>query len=699
MIHLSTILLFSVFLTTATGGQAAARDPHIGYLYPAGGQTGQVIQVIVGGQYLRGTSAVHITGSHVHGRVIQYMPPITNLNKEQRDELVRRIRQARDKLLDMPKAVGSSLPNSNKQAPSAPAETPDREKKENLPPTDIVKVPDHPLWYALENKSLRELAHVASVLATPRRMLQPNRQISESVLIEVTLEPQAAPGNRELRIVTASGLTNPILFQVGILPETRELEPNQENPFGKPVQVTGFGEIPAAAPLDLPVLINGQIMPGDVDRFQITAQKGQKLVFDVQARSLIPFLADAVPGWFQAVVSLYNAQGTEIAFADDYRFNPDPVLCCTIPEDGVYTLEIRDSIYRGREDFIYRIAAGQLPFITHMFPLGAAQGSKASATIGGWNLPTSSLTLDTRTAGILHPTAYQDNTRLSNSVRYAVDTLPEFNEVEPNENPEQAQHINLPAIINGRILSAFDRDVYQVNGQAGDSITVEVYARRLHSPLDSLVRLTDEAGIVLKWNDDYVVSDNHLYKDITGTQTHHADSYLMTELPRDGTYFICLTDSQGQGGSDYGYRLRISPPQPDFALRMTPSSLSLFSGTAAEFSVYVLRNDGFKGEIEIALKNAPSGFSLRGGPIAADSDFARLTLAAPRQAPNQPITLQLEGRAKIGDNIISRPVIPAEEMMQAFLYRHLVPSQECVVLVQRPRRPQSNQPRQVSTIQ
>src|SRR6185369_1395468 len=47
---------------------------------------------------------------------------------------------------------------------------------------------------------------------------------------------------------------------------------------------------------------------------------------DRNARALIPYLADAVPGWFQATLALRDAKGRELAYDDDFRFNPDPVL-------------------------------------------------------------------------------------------------------------------------------------------------------------------------------------------------------------------------------------------------------------------------------------------------------------------------------------------------------------------------------------
>ena len=80
-----------------------------------------------------------------------------------------------------------------------------------------------------------------------------------------------------------------------------------------------------------------------------------------------------------------------------------------------------------------------------------------------------------------------------------------------------------------------------------------------------------------------------------GVNTHHADSYLMVKLPADGTYYVHLGDTARNGGEEYAYRLRISAPQPDFALRVVPSSVGLRSKAAATVSVYAIRKDGFTG--------------------------------------------------------------------------------------------------------
>ena len=159
---------------------------------------------------------------------------------------------------------------------------------------------------------------------------------------------------------------------------------------------------------------------------RLRARRGQKLTLTTQARSLVPYLADAVPGWFQAELALYDAKGGELAFVDDFRFDPDPVLLYEIPEDGVYELEIRDSIFRGRDDFVYRVSVGEQPFITDMFPLGGRAGYDTVAAINGWNLPVTQLPLKTdHGAKRIWKAALQNGQCLSNAVVYAVDKLEE----------------------------------------------------------------------------------------------------------------------------------------------------------------------------------------------------------------------------------------------------------------------------------
>ncbi len=686
------LVVLATLYATSAWGQSTQREPNIGYLYPSGGQRGDVFHVTAGGQLLRGARKVFVSGDGVHAKVIKHYRPVRNIQKEQREELQKRLEMVREKRLAelpgkgrrlRPPGSGPAQKDAGKPTPRKGAESTAAAKNETPTKKDNTrKSPyrpvEHPLLYNLEDKSLRELQHLVHQLFFPRWKRQLNTQIAEMVLIEVSIDSNAAPGDRELRIETPLGLTNPMVFQVGQLPEVCELEPNDS-------RIIPNAKLPKARPISLPVLLNGQIMPGDIDRFRFRAKRGQQLVMQVNARRLIPYLADAVPGWFQATLTLYDAKGNEVAFADDYRFDPDPVLFYKIPANGVYELEVRDSIHRGREDFVYRIAVGEQPFITGMYPLGGRAGVTTVASITGWNLTRNQLFLDTRPSGErVRRTALRQGKWVTDSVTYAVGAMPECSETEPNAIVRNAQRISLPRTVNGRIAGTDDVDVFLFEGHAGDEVVAEVCARRLHSPLDSLLRLTDASGTVLDWNDDDMQKEGHLHRDM-GLLTHHADSYLRARLPEDGVYCIHLADAQHHGGAAYGYRLRISPPRHDFTLRMTPSTINVPAAGFVPLCVHALRKDGFDGDIELVLKDAPAGFALNGGRIPRGQDSVRMTLEAPLRPTGRPVALRLEGRALIGGQTVSRPVVPSEDMMQAFLYRHLAPCQELVVSVRKPR--------------
>ena len=119
-----------------------------------------------------------------------------------------------------------------------------------------------------------------------------------------------------------------------------------------------------------------------------------------------------------------------------------------------------------------------------------------------------------------------------------------------------------------------------------------------------MLKLTDAAGRQLAFNDDHEDKG-------AGLTTHHADSWLRATLPADGTYYLHLGDTQHKGGPEYAYRLRISPPRPDFELRVVPSSINVRAGATVPLTVYALRKDGFAGEIALALEGRAGGLRAR----------------------------------------------------------------------------------------
>ncbi|NLE36587.1 MAG: peptidase [Pirellulaceae bacterium] len=611
----------------------AQRAPRIGYVHPAGGQRGTEFEITLGGQFLDGADELLFSGTGLKATVLKHKKP---LNGKRMTELREYMQKAREEY-------------NRRRGPGG----------RRGPQGALAAIREIAIEMGADREGLDAFEEFQRQRRDPKFQLNP--QLSETVTLRVEAAKDASTGWRELRLIATQGVSNPLRFHVGDLPEYRETEPNDEGP-----------DADVSAPL--PMVLNGQIMPGDVDRFAFEAKKGAHLVVVVDARRLMPYLADAVPGWFQATVALYDADGNEVAYADDDRFDPDPVLHYRIPKDGRYVVEIKDAIHRGRDDFVYRITLGELPRVDRAFPLGVRRGVKTTVALTGWNLPKKSVDIEPNDANLGIRALLSDFGAIgTDSLPLAIDELPEVVEQEPNDTRETAIGIGSSVIVNGRIDRPGDRDLFRFEGREGGRVSAEVLARRLRSPLDSVLRLIDNEGRVVSENDDHEDKGE-------GLLTHHADSRLLCTLPRTGTYYLELADVQGNGGHEYAYRLRVGARQPNFELRVVPSTISALRGENVPITVYALRKDGFSGEIRLALQN-PAGFRMDGARIPADCDQVRLTLGAPTRPPEGPLRLVLEGRAVVGGRDVTREAVPADDMMQAFLYRHLVPAKEWIVVV------------------
>jgi hypothetical protein len=70
-----------------------------------------------------------------------------------------------------------------------------------------------------------------------------------------------------------------------------------------------------------------------------------------------------------------------------------------------------------------------------------------------------------------------------------------------------------------------------------------------------------------------------------------------------------------------------------------------------------------------------------GAKVPANQDQVRVTLQAPPVPTEEPVRMSVEGRAFIQGRPVTHLAVPAEDMMQAFAYRHLVPARELEVAV------------------
>jgi hypothetical protein len=127
------------------------------------------------------------------------------------------------------------------------------------------------------------------------------------------------------------------------------------------------------------------------------------------------------------------------------------------------------------------------------------------------------------------------------AMKFMVGDLPEIveQEIEGNKPPVD---VKLPVTINGRIFPREDVDAWAFEARKGQSITAEVYAARLGSPLDSRIEVLDPKGRRIAENDD----------------AFGADSFLRFTAPVDGKYQVRIHDINFRGGQAFVYRLTLT---------------------------------------------------------------------------------------------------------------------------------------------
>lgn len=485
-------------------------------------------------------------------------------------------------------------------------------------------------------------ARLVAVPAGPEGEQKPKKAkqtvMDEVGTVELAIAADAAPGERSLRLITPQGLTNPRVLCLGTLPEV--VEPSAPRP-GRP-EAAAPPHPPIAVP-ELPAVLNGQIQLGETDRWSFRAIAGTRLVCAVAARSLVPYIADAVPGWAQPVVAIIGAEGRELPLTDLTAFRQDALVACTIPKDGLYTLAVRDVIWRGRPDFTYRISLGALPSLTGIHPLGAAAGGGPVAVqLIGENLPVASLPVSPQPGQRAIATPAGD-------WPFAVEDGTWF---------------------DGRLEQPGAIAEFPLSGRQGERIEVEVRARRLGSPLDARLSLIGPDGAVVAAADDQIDRAQ-------GLMTHHADPELSCILPTDGAYRVRLTDALGAGGPAYSYRLRAGPPRPRLTLLAEPSSLALHPGGSVPVTVHVLRGGGCVAPVALILDGCP-GVTLDAASVPPGVERFSTTLSAAVDATAGARRPRLVGTA---DGLAPVATTWADDQMQAFLWMQLVPAAEPALLV------------------
>ena len=411
--------------------------------------------------------------------------------------------------------------------------------------------------------------------------------------VKVTLKvaPDARLGLRDLRLRTATGLSELRTFSVGALKDVVEAEPNNE--FTKPQAIV------------MNVTVNGVADNEDVDYFAVAAKKGDRITAEVEGIRLGVTL-------FDPYVAILNSKRFELASSDDAALIwQDGFASIIAPEDGTYTVAVRESAYAGNGACLYRLHVGNFPRPTATVPSGGKVGEPVTVRWVGdvAGEKTTTVTLPPKVERDYGLMAQDDRGVAPYPNAFRLSFFGNVIEAEPNDDHAHATPFTAPAALNGVIGKAGDVDHYVFKVTKGQTFDVRVFARQLRSPLDSVLYLGAKGGGALLGNDDAV----------------GPDSYFRFAAPNDGEYVIWLNDQLQKGGPDYAYRIEVSPVAPKLALSVPNEALVRGTGNVAVAvpkgnRQAILVNAGradFGGELSIAALGLPAGVSFEADTMAA----------------------------------------------------------------------------------
>jgi hypothetical protein len=449
---------------------------------------------------------------------------------------------------------------------------------------------------------------------------------AKTVTLQWMLAADAPLGSREVRIATTNGVSNPVTLQVSDLPELMESDRNHS--------------LADAQRVSLPTGISGVIRAStENDWYRFTAKAGERLIFDVQAnRTGSPL---------DATLVLLDASGKELARSEDAH-GLDPFIDFTPKTDGEFALQIFDVRFQGGGNYSYHLVAGALPYLERRFPFGGKRGTSVDVALTGIHLDGRdrlTIAIDPNAPPGVQDIRLRTPRGSSNPLPFEAGDLPEFSETEPNQSITNANPVSAPVVINGVIGTPRDADTFRIKATADGKLVAEVRARRLGSPLDALLTLSDAKGAVLQRNDD----------------ASGPDARIEWDAKKDTEYFLSLRDLTDRGGAAFGYRVSVQPPDttPDFAVRFAQDRVRVHAGGHVAVRCEVDRINGFNGAVRITGGNLPAGVSagtLVIGPEGPQSGWLDFSAAANTPVGHHALMPQAEA-VVAGTRRVTHPVV------------------------------------------
>ena len=431
----------------------------------------------------------------------------------------------------------------------------------------------------------------------------------DHVTARIKVAPDCQLGEQRVRIRCASGVSELRTFQISQFPTVDEKEPNSTPDKAQKI------------PLNCSVF--GTMGNEDVDYYSVDAKKGQRIAVEVEGMRLGRTM-------FDPYVSISNAKGKVLAKADDTAlFVQDCFATIVAPEDGEYLIEIRESSYGGGGN-PYRAHIGTFPRPTAVYPAGGKAGETLKVKFIG-----DATGEFEQTVTLGQPTPFRSGVFAQRDGVYSpsfntmrVSPFPNVFEVEPNNDPTNATPTNLelPLAFNGIISKKGDVDWFRFTAKRGQQFDFNVYARRIRSPLDSVLTIADAKGNTITSNDD----------------SGGSDSYIRFNVPNDGEFLIKVTDHLGNGGPDYTYRVEVAPIEPALSIYIadtarydtqTRKSIVVARGNRFASLMTVRRINGVNGDLELDAQSLPTGLFMKSDGCPSGQTTFPVVFEAKADAP------------------------------------------------------------------
>lgn len=450
-----------------------------------------------------------------------------------------------------------------------------------------------------------------------------------NVTAKLTIAPDARLGEYSLRVRTAGGVTILRSFFVGQFPTVEEKEPN--NNFDQ------------AQKVELNQTVAGVSKSEDEDFYLVSLKKGQRISVEVEGMRLGRTL-------FDTYVAILDPKRFELAASDDTALlRADSFVSAIAPEDGDYRVVVREAAYEGNDASQYRLHIGTFPRPKAVFPLGGKPGETIEFSFLGDPSGVIKKTITLPAEATSPFPVFPEHDGLSAPSPHWVTVSPlEHVEEAAAANHEQAAAVAMPPIpsaAHGILSEPGKSDWFKFSAKKDDALVLQVVARELRSPVDSVLNIFDAKGKKLGGNDD------------TGGSP---DSKLAWACPADGEYFIEISDQLKRGGVDFSYRLEVIRK----AQNLTASLPTVERNNSQKWKTFsVAKGNRYAAVVNVAKENIACDVIFEAANLPPGITMHRPPV--PKNVTSFPVIFEAAPDAPLGSSLTSFKVRSSGENVPA----------------------------------